>query len=108
MKEALKKIAKKHGIGFRDNGDKVTFYIRFNPDFIWHEASTMWWWVQNPDGTFNWWKDYIFDGKHRIVGPGYPAYAVFEQNPVTKMELLKKIEDEVKGLTDYKQYKYSL
>ena len=108
MKDALKKIAEKHGIGFRDNGDKVTFYIRFNPDFIWHEASVSFWWGEAVDGKFNWWRDNIFDGKHRIVGPGYPSYAIFDQKPVTRKEFFRMVEGEVIGLTDYKQYKYSL
>lgn len=108
MKERLKAIAKMHGVGFKDNGDKVKFYIKFNPDFVWHEASILYWWVQNQDGTFNWWRDYIFDGKHRIAGPGYPAYAIFDQKALTKSELIKRIDKEVSSLKSYKQYEHTL
>lgn len=109
LKDRLQDIAVKYGIGFKDLGDKVRFYIHFCPDFEWHEASLLLWWKQNPGGGLNWWEDWVFDGKHRISGPGYPAYAIHAQEPFSESELLAKIDTAVaKDLYYYKQFNHHI
>lgn len=109
MKETLKRISEKYGIGFKDNDKKAIFYIHFNPGWEWHEESIMYWWEQKGDGRYNWWRDNIFDCKHHIVGPGYPSYAVHEQEPLTKDGLVAMIESDVARMANYyKQYEHRI
>lgn len=108
-RESLEGIASKYGVGFRDHTDKVEFYILFNPDFEWHEQSLVLWWEENPNGGLNWWEDWVFDCRHRISGPGYPAYAIFDQKPISEEELLAKIDSMVKlHVANYKQYEHKI
>lgn len=109
MKNQMKEIAEMYGIGFKDLGDKVKFYIHFNPDFEWHEASLLLWWKENPDGGLNWWEDWVFDGRHRISGPGYPSYAIHNQEPICDDALLAKVNTMLAMyFRSYKQYKHRI
>lgn len=108
IKDRMQDIAIKYGIGFKDRGEKVEFYIHFNPDaFIWHTSALLVWWEQNSEGLLNWWTDEWFDGRHCIVGPGYPAYAIHNQEPIEEEALLEKIDKEIAGMAKYyKQFNY--
>lgn len=105
MKSDMREIAEMYGVGFKDHGDKIEFYIHFNPDFEWHKASLLVWWKNNPEGGLNWWTDYVFDGKHRISGPGYPAYAIQDQDPISYDRLLAIVNTKVVlYFKSFKQY----
>lgn len=108
MKEKLRGIADEHGIGFIDRGDKVEFYIHYSDGFMWHTAALFVWWVQNPDGEYNYWTDDYFDGKHHIVGPGYPAYAIHDQEPVKEVRLLALVDQRAAHMKYYKQFNYHI
>lgn len=108
LKETMRAIAQKHEIGYKEKENGALFNIHFNPDFAWHEASVMLRWKKNPNGKYNWWEDHIFDCKHHISGPGYPAYAISPQKPITREELTKKADELAKSLTTYKQYKFEI
>ena len=102
----MREIAKSCGVGFKFDGEEAKFYLHFNPDWEWHEVSLLIWWRRSPDGGYNWWTDYVFDGRHRISGPGYPSYAIHEQQPISEDELIAKIDKMVKThFQSYKQYK---
>lgn len=104
----FKEIADGLGVGFKDLGDKIKFYIEFNADFYWHDVSFLVWWKEHPYGGLNWWEDHIFDGKHRISGPGYPAYAIHKQDPVSEDELVDIIRASARYLATYKQYEHKI
>lgn len=110
MKTKLKEIAEKYGIGFKDRGEKVEFFIHFNPDaFMWHTAALLVWWMRNDEGLLNWWTDDWFDGRHRIVGPGYPTYAIHDQEPISEEQLLTKIDRKVADMSKhYKQFNHHI
>lgn len=108
IREGMRRIAEMHGIGFKDGGEETTFFIYFNADFYWHEVALMVRWKRNGKGL-NWWTDDIFDGKHRMVGPGYPAYAIHPQKPISEEALLKMIDGKVADMTKYyKQFNYHI
>lgn len=111
MKERLKAIAEQNGVGWEDNGEKVKFFIQFlHPhDFMWHGLSLLLWWKSNEDGTLNWWEDWVFDCQHRVVGPGYPAYAVHPQEPKSEEDFLAMVARGVRDhIASYKQFKYRI
>lgn len=108
MKAALKKVAEINGVGYKEIATKkVAFSCRFNPDFEWHSTSIILWWEESPKGGLNWWTDYVYDGRHRISGPGYPAYAIKDQDPVSEDELVRLAGDMVKNYFKmFKEYEY--
>lgn len=103
MKERLKAIAERNCVGWEDKGEKVKFFIRFLPsdDIMWHENSLLLWWKRTEDGKLNWWEDWVFDDRHSISGPGYPAYAVHPQEPKSEDEFLDMVARKV---SDYLSY----
>lgn len=111
MKERLKAIAEQNGVGWNDLGDEVEFYIHFFPsdDYMWHKRSLLLKWKRTAEGKLNWWEDWVFDGRHSVSGPGYPAYAVHPQEPKSEDEFLAMVARGVKDHIAYlKQFKYRI
>ena len=113
MKERLKAIAEQNGVGWKDLGDEdeFYFYIHFlHPhDYMWHKQSLLLSWKRTEDGRLNWWEDWVFDGRHRVSGPGYPAYAVHPQEPKSEEDFLAMVARGVRDhIASYKQFKYRI
>lgn len=94
MLERLERIAQVNGVGWANCGNYVKFSIHFLPncDYIWHEQSLLLRWKRRADGKLNWWEDWVFDGRHRIIGPGYSAH---EQKAVDESTFLSMVEKAV-------------
>ena len=105
----FKEIAEKYGVGFKVSGDEVKLYIHFNADFVWHTYSLLLRWESNTKGGLNWWEDWVFDGKHHIIGPGYPSHAIHVQKPISEEELIAMAEKYIaEYIADYKQYEHRI
>lgn len=92
----LKHTAETHGpVKFEYNGDNV----RFRTKPYGHEEVLITAVKTNEDGTYNYWTDTIYDGRHHYAGPGYPNTAVFPQKPVDANQYVDIISRQISDMS---------
>ena len=92
----LNSTAKSLGpVTFEYKGDNVRFRTKpYGHDEVLITAVK-----SNEDGTYNYWTDNIYDGRHHYAGPGYPNTAIFPQKPVDANQYVDIISRQISDMS---------